>query len=159
MARFEDRNRNDRDRRDPRYDRYDNRAPLRTDFRRDFRPDDRPVSRQDQRGPPRADSRLDESRDLVPPAPGRPDSSVTLEELQTTMKAMQSLMDKQARQARQNQESSPPRRLQPRAAYTAHVADSDEIAYTAFITDYADDSPSYSTAPRPLHVRSTIDSD
>jgi len=177
MARFTDRSRPENDRREYRSDRRDFRTDTRPppclDVRRDFRPDTRPASRQDLRGAARSDSRhdsrhdsrLDEYRDSRHAvSDDRPDSSVTLEDLQKSMASMQSLIDKHARQARQAQ-NSPSRR--DRAAFVVQAHDSyrDELAYTAFIADHAEfipgssERPSYTTHPRPLDIRTTIDSD
>jgi hypothetical protein len=135
------------DRRDPR---NDPRPALRSDFRRD----DRPSSRQDLRGPDRPDSRLDESRDFRPAASdARPESSASLEDLQKLMQSLQSQLDKHVRQVRPASSSH----SRERAAYVAHNSDSDELAYSALLSDrYAVGPLSYD--PRPLGVRTTIDS-
>ena len=135
------------DRRDPR---NDPRPALRSDFRRD----DRPSSRQDLRGPDRPDSRLDESRDFRPAASdARPESSASLEDLQKLMQSLQSKLDKHVRQVRPAASSH----SRERAAYVAHNSDSDELAYSALLSDsYAVGPLSYD--PRPLGARTTIDS-
>mmetsp|Transcript_60238 Transcript_60238/g.126025 ORF Transcript_60238/g.126025 Transcript_60238/m.126025 type:complete len:523 (-) Transcript_60238:122-1690(-) len=131
------------------------RSVLRQDVRRDFRPDSRPASRQDIRGSARSDSRndsrIEEPRDFrSPPDP-------TLEDLQKNMAALQSQLDKHARQVRQVHASSPRR---DHTAFMAQASDPDEIAYSAFITDATiRDGHGYSTHPRPLGTRTTTDSD
>ena len=157
IARFDDRFRQDRDRRDYRPERSDFRpAPRpdpRSDARRDFRPDDRPAFRQDVRGPARGTSRPESRAAAEDP----PDSSATLEELQTSFATLQSQLAKHARQARQVPASSSPRR--DRAAFAAHADDSAEASYAAFVMDHPEDARVHEYYPRPLCVRSTIDSD
>jgi hypothetical protein len=121
--------------------RSDRRDPdLRPALRPDVRCDDRPTSRQELRGHDQSDSRngsrLDESRDFRPAvSDDRPESSTTLEDLQKLMQSLQSKFDKHACQAR------PPHASSPRRDQTAQMAqnsDSDELVYTAFITDHHD---------------------
>lgn len=140
-----------------RTDRRDYRPDPRPALRSDIRRDDRPASRQDLRGHDRPDSRtgsrLDESRSDIRPVAvdSRPESSTTLEDLQKLMQSLQSKLDKHVRQAR-------PVHASPRAALMAHTSDSDEMAYTAFITDHHDHDGAYSTYPRTLGIRTTADS-
>jgi hypothetical protein len=135
-------------------DRRDIRIDSRPAIRSDFRRDDRPASRQELRGPDRPDSRLDESRDFRPSASDdRTETSASLEDLQKLMQSLQSKLDKHVRQARPTT-ASPHRE---RAAYMAHYSDSDEIAYSALLTDAHDGGPpSYTAHPRSLGVRTTI---
>ncbi len=135
-------------------DRSDPRNDPRPALRSDFRGDDRPSSRQDLRGPDRPDSRLDESRDVRPAASdARPESSASLEDLQKLMQSLQSKLDKHVRQVRPAASSH----SRERAAYVNHNSDSDELAYSALLSDsYAVGPLSYD--PRPLGARTTIDS-
>jgi hypothetical protein len=178
-ARFDNRFRTDRDRPDSRPDRGDFRTTPRSDLRRDPRPDDRRPFRPDDRPGPdfsqefrgnarsasRPESRLAAPRDFRTPAPDDPPASpATLEDLQKSFASLQSQLDKQTRLARQAQDSFSSSR-RDRTAFAADVADSGgdhqlprEIPHHAFSMEN-DLSFQESFHPRPLGVRTTIDSD
>ena len=150
IARFDDRYRPARDRRDYRPERSD----YRPEVRRDFRPDDRSESRPDLRGPARGASRP-ESRAA---ADDPPDSSATSEDLQISFASLQSQLDKHARQARQVLDTSSSRR--DRAAFAAQGDNSAEASYAAFVMDRpAAASREHEFYPRPHAVLTTMDSD
>ena len=165
IARFDDRYRPARDRRDYRPERSDyrpERSDYRPDIRRDprpevrhdFRPDDRSESRPDLRGPARGASRPESRAAADDPS----DPSATLEDLQKSFASLQSQLKKHSRQARQALDTSSSRR--DRAAFAAHADDSAEASYAAFVMDRPDAaSREHEFYPRPLAVRTTIDSD
>ncbi len=167
MARFDDRLRTDRDRRDPRSDRRDfrpnDRPASRQDARRNYPSDDRAASRYDGRqGVPRSESRNDSRSDDYRasrhsnPEESR-DSSVTLADIQKSFASLQSQVDKHTKQV--SKPASPLLCRRDRSAYNAHVEDDAEIAFTA-IMDANDELASafrvrqvWSSHPRPLGTR------
>ena len=72
--------------------------------------------------------------------PNSNESSTTLDDLQKLMQSLESKLDKRVRRAR----PAPASPSRERVAYISHNSDSesDEMAYSAFVTDNHDGGPS-----------------